>query len=170
MVLTLEGSHVGEGEGGADEGLEVGELGEIDGRDGVAVGELSITGNVHKRRGEGIRIGGMGEVVGSGSDELFQCGGVYSLCSFITLTLGMQCVNVTERGRQINLDVFTNIYSSVNQSMHTPQCNDRTGCKLHATLSVQMAERRQISHGQGTAQGFLVRSGKQNSFILQTTE
>ena len=51
VVLALEGSHVGEGEGGAGEGLEIGELGEIDGRDGVAVGELSITGNLHKRRG-----------------------------------------------------------------------------------------------------------------------
>ena len=170
VVLTLEGSHVGEGEGGAGEGLEVGEVGEIDGRDRVAVGELSITGNLHKRRGERIRVGGVGEVVGSGSNELLQSGGVYSLCSFITLTLGMQCVNVTERSGKINLDLFTNIYSSVNQSMHTPQCNDRTGCKMHATLSVQMAERRQISHGQGTAQGFLVRSGIQNSSILQTTE
>ena len=78
MLLTLERSHVGEGEGGASEGLEVGEVGEIDGRDGVAVGELSITGNLHKRRGEGIRVGGVGEVVGSGSNELFQSGGVYS--------------------------------------------------------------------------------------------
>ena len=80
MILALEGRHVGEGEGGAGEGLEVGELGEIDGRDGVAVGELSITGNAHKRGGEGIRVGGMGEVVGSGADELFQSGGVYSSC------------------------------------------------------------------------------------------
>ena len=78
MILTLEGSHVGEGEGGAGEGLEVREVGEMDGRDGVAVGELSITGNLNKRGGEGIRIGGMGEVVGSGSNELFHCGGVYS--------------------------------------------------------------------------------------------
>ena len=80
MILTLEGRHVGEGEGGAGEGLEVGEVGEIDGRDSVAIGELSITGNLHKRRGERIRVGGMGEVVGSGSNELFHCGGVYSLC------------------------------------------------------------------------------------------
>ena len=80
MVRTLERSHVGEGEGGAGEGLEVGELGEIDGRDGVAVGELSITGNLHKRRGERIRVGGVGEVVGSGSNELLHCGGVYSSC------------------------------------------------------------------------------------------
>ena len=80
MVLTLEGRHVGEGEGGAGEGLEIGELGEVDGCDGVAVGELSITGNLHKRGGEGIRVGGVGEVVGSGSDELFHCGGVYSSC------------------------------------------------------------------------------------------
>ena len=78
MVLTLEGRHVGEGEGGAGEGLEVGELGEIDGCDRVAVVELSITGNLHKRRGEGVGIGGMGEVVGSGSNELFQSGGIYS--------------------------------------------------------------------------------------------
>ena len=80
VVLTLERSHVGEGEGGTGEGLEVGELGEIDGRDGVAVGELSITGNLHKRRGERIRVGGVGEVVGSESNELFQSGGVYSSC------------------------------------------------------------------------------------------
>ena len=80
MILTPEGSHVGEGEGGTGEGLEVGELEEVDGRDGVAVGELSITGNLHKRRGEGIRIGGMGEVVGSGSNEMLQSGGVYSSC------------------------------------------------------------------------------------------
>ena len=78
MILTLEGRHVREGEGGAGEGLEVGELGEIDGRDGVAVGELSITGNLHKRGGEGIRTGGVREVVGSGSDELLQCVGIYS--------------------------------------------------------------------------------------------
>ena len=78
MILALEGSHGGEGEGGAGEGLEVGELGEIDGHDRVAVGELSITGNLHKRGGEGIRIGGVGEVVGSGSDELFQSGDIYS--------------------------------------------------------------------------------------------
>ena len=82
----------------------------------------------------------------------------------------MKGVNVTERSRKINLDVFTNIYSSVNQPMRTLQCNDRTTRKLHATLSVQMTERRQINHSQGTAQGLLVRSGKQNSFILQTTE
>ena len=80
VVLTLEGSHVGEGEGGAGEGLKVGELGEIDGRDGVAVGELSITGNLHKRRGERIRVGGVREVVGSGSNEMLQGGGVYSSC------------------------------------------------------------------------------------------
>ena len=78
VILTLEGSHVGEGEGGAGEGLETGEVGEIDGCDSVAVGELSITGNLHKRGGEGIRTGGVREVVGSGPDELLQCVGIYS--------------------------------------------------------------------------------------------
>ena len=90
MIRTLEGSHVGEGEGGTGEGLEIGELGEIDARDGVAIGELNITGNLHKRRGEGIRVGGMGEVVGSGSNELFQGGGVYSSTPLFTLTLSNQ--------------------------------------------------------------------------------
>ena len=80
MILALEGRHVGEGERGAGKGLEIGEGGEIDGRDGVAVGELSITGNLHKRGGERIRVGGVGEVVGSGSNKLFQGGGVYSSC------------------------------------------------------------------------------------------
>ena len=82
----------------------------------------------------------------------------------------MQGVNATKRGRQINLDVFTNVYSLVNQPMRTLQCNDRTTRKLHATLSVQMTERRQINHSQGTAQGLLVCSGKQNSLIIQTTK
>ena len=87
MILTLEGSHVGEGEGGTGEGLEVGELGEIDGRDGVRVGELNLTGNGHKRRGEGIR---RGKGVGGGSNELFQGGGVYSSTPFFTFTLSNQ--------------------------------------------------------------------------------
>ena len=112
----------------------------------------------------------MREVVGSGSNKLFQSGGVYSSCWFMTLTLSNQRVNVTERGRKINIDVFTNVCSSFNQPTHTLQCNDRTGCKLHATLSVQMAERRQINHSQGATQGLLVRSGIHNSSILQATK
>ena len=80
MILTLEGRHIGEGEGGAGEGLEAGELGEIDGRDGVRVSELNITRNGHKRRREGIRVREVNEVVGSGSNELLQSGGVYSSC------------------------------------------------------------------------------------------
>ena len=82
---------------------------EVDRRDGVAVGELSITCNVHKRRGEGIIVGGMGEVVGSGSNELLQCVGIYSSCSFITLTLSNQGVNVTERIRQVYFNAVTDV-------------------------------------------------------------
>ena len=109
VILTLEGRHVREGEGGASEGLEVGELGEVDRRDGVAVGELSITGNLHKRGGERIRVGGMGEVVGSGSNELFHCEGVYSSCCFITLTLSNQGVNITERSSQVYFNAVTDV-------------------------------------------------------------
>ena len=71
MILTLERSHVGEGEGGAGEGLEVGELEEVDGRDGDAVGELSITGNLHKRRGEG------GEGTSFRTPTIADCDGSY---------------------------------------------------------------------------------------------
>ena len=50
MILALEGGHVGEGEGGTGEGLEVGESREIDGRDGIAVGELNIKNSIHERK------------------------------------------------------------------------------------------------------------------------
>ncbi len=87
VVLTLEGRHVREGEGKAGEGAEAGEVGEIDGCDGVRVGELNVTGNGHKRRGEGIR---REKGVGGGSNELFQGGGVYSSTPFFTFTLSNQ--------------------------------------------------------------------------------
>ena len=87
VILTLEGRHVGEGEGKAGEGAEAGEVGEIDGCDGVRVGELNVTGNGHKRRGEGIR---REKGVGGGSNELFQGGGVYSSTPFFTFTLSNQ--------------------------------------------------------------------------------
>ena len=106
MILALEGGHVGEGEGGTGEGLEVGESREIDGRDGVAVGKLSITSNLHKRRRKRIRDG---EVVGGGSNELFECGGVCSSNPFNALTLSNQRVNIAKRSRQIDFNTVTNV-------------------------------------------------------------
>ena len=73
MVLTLEHTHVGEGEGGAVEGGEAREGREI---------ELSTArhGDVHidllHRVRETVLIGGVGEVIGGGENELLQRGGV----------------------------------------------------------------------------------------------
>ena len=73
MVLTLEHTHVGEGEGGAVEGGEAREGREI---------ELSTArhGDVHidllHRAREAVVIGGVGEVIGGGENELLQREGV----------------------------------------------------------------------------------------------
>ena len=106
MILALEGGHVGEGEGGTGEGAEVGESREIDGRNGIAIGELNIKSNLHKRRRKRIRDG---EVVGGGSNELFECGGVCSSNPLNTLTLSNQCVNIAKRSRQIDFNTVTNV-------------------------------------------------------------
>ena len=73
MVLTLKNTHVGEGEGRAAEGGEVGEGGEI---------ELSTArhGDVHIDLLHGLRetvlLHDMGEVIGRGENELIQRGGI----------------------------------------------------------------------------------------------
>ena len=73
VVLTLEHAHVGEGEGRAAEGGEVGEGGEI---------ELSTArhGDVHIDLLHGLRetvlLHDMGEVIGRGENELIQRGGI----------------------------------------------------------------------------------------------
>ena len=73
MVLTLELAHVGEGEGRAAEGGEVGKGREI---------ELSTArhGDVHIDLLHGLRetvlLHDMGEVIGRGENELIQRGGI----------------------------------------------------------------------------------------------
>ena len=73
VVLTLEHAHVGEGEGRAAEGGEVGKGREI---------ELSTArhGDVHIDLLHGLRetvlLHDMGEVIGRGENELIQRGGI----------------------------------------------------------------------------------------------
>ena len=73
VVLTLEHAHVGEGEGRAVEGGEVGKGREI---------ELSTArhGDVHidllHRVRETVLLHDMGEVIGRGENELIQRGGI----------------------------------------------------------------------------------------------
>ena len=73
MVLTLELAHVGEGEGGAAEGREVGEGREIE-------FSAALHSGVHIDLLHGVRetvlMRGVGEVIGGGENELFQRGGI----------------------------------------------------------------------------------------------
>ena len=73
MVLTLEYTHVGEGEGRAAEGGEAREGREIE-------FSAALHSGVHIDLFHGVRetvlIRGVGEVIGGGENELLQCGGV----------------------------------------------------------------------------------------------
>ena len=73
MVLTLEHTHVGEGEGGAAEGREVGEGREIE---FSAARHRYVHINLLHRVRETVLMRGVGEVIGGGENELLQRGGV----------------------------------------------------------------------------------------------
>ena len=73
MVLTLEHTHVGEGEGGAAEGGEVGEGREIE---FSAARHRYVHINLLHRVRETVLMRGVGEVIGGGENELLQRGGV----------------------------------------------------------------------------------------------
>ena len=73
MVLTLELAHVGEGEGGAVEGGEVREGGEIE---FSAARHRDVHIDLLHRVRETVVIGGVREVIGRGENELIQRGGV----------------------------------------------------------------------------------------------
>ena len=76
MVLTLEYTHVGEGEGRAAEGGKVREGREIEFSDGDVV----LNDGVHIDLLHGVRetvlMRGVREVIGGGENELLQRGGV----------------------------------------------------------------------------------------------
>ena len=76
MILTLEHTHVGEGEGRASEGGEAREGGEIEFSDCDAVLNWGVHIDLLHGVRETVLIGGMGEVIGGGENELFQRGGV----------------------------------------------------------------------------------------------
>ena len=73
VVLTPELTHVGEGEGGAGEGGEVGEGGEIE---FSAARHRDVHIDLLHRVRETVLLHDMGEVIGGGENELFQRGGV----------------------------------------------------------------------------------------------
>ena len=73
MVLTLEHTHVGEGEGGAAEGGEAREGREIE--FSTALHRDVHIDLLHRVR-ETVLIRGVGEVIGGGENELLQRGGI----------------------------------------------------------------------------------------------
>ena len=73
MVLTLEYTHVGEGEGRAVEGGEAREGREIEFSAALHSG---VHIDLFHRVRETVLIRGVGEVIGGGENELLQCGGV----------------------------------------------------------------------------------------------
>ena len=73
MVLTLEHTHVGEGEGRAAEGGEVREGREIE---FSAAHHRYVHIDLLHRVRETVLIGGVREVIGGGENELFQRGGI----------------------------------------------------------------------------------------------
>ena len=104
MILTLEHAHVGEGEGGAAEGREVREGGEIE--FGAALHSGVHIDLLHGVR-ETVVIRGVGEGIGGGENELLQRGGV----GFTTLHCdGM---NPSKRLGNSNLEVIRDIYRSI---------------------------------------------------------
>mgnify|MGYP007076265660 CR=1 FL=1 len=73
MVLTLEHTHVGEGEGRAAEGGKVGEGREIE---FSAARHRDVHIDLLHRVRETVLMRGVGEVIGGGENELLQRGGV----------------------------------------------------------------------------------------------
>ena len=104
MVLTLEHTHVGEGEGGAAEGREVGEGREIE---FSAARHRYVHINLLHRVRETVLMRGVGEVIGGGENELFQRGGVgFTLLYY-------DGVNPSKGLGNGNLEVVRDIYNSI---------------------------------------------------------
>ena len=73
MVLTLEHTHVGEGEGRTAEGGEAREGGEVE---FSAARHRDVHIDLLHRVRETVLIGGVREVIGGGENELIQRGGI----------------------------------------------------------------------------------------------
>ena len=118
MVLTLEHTHVGEGEGRAAEGGEVREGKEI--KFGAACHRDVHIDLLHGVR-ETVIIGGVREVIGRSENELLQHGSVYDSSSFKFSTFRCDGMNPSKGTRNVNLEVVRDIYNSIHSLFLTFQ-------------------------------------------------
>ena len=156
MVLTLEHAHVGEGEGGAAEGREVREGGEIE--FGAALHRGVHIDLLHGVR-ETVLMRGVGEVIGGGENELLQRGGVgFTLlyCDGVSPSKGLG---------NANLDVIRDIYSSIHSLSLTLQCDYVHVPELSQPTSTNVTKRGQIDHGERVSKAITLLSREQGSFI-----
>ena len=102
MILTLEHTHVGEGEGGAVEGGEVGEGREIE--FSTALYRYVHIDLLHRVR-KTVLMRGVGEVIGGGENELLQRGSIYNSSPFSTTTLSCDGMSPSKGLGNVNLEV-----------------------------------------------------------------
>ena len=164
MILTLEHAHVGEGEGGAAEGREVREGGEIE--FGAALHSGVHIDLLHRVR-ETVLMRGVGEVIGGGENELLQCGSVYDSYSFNTSTFRCDGMNPSKGTRNANLEVIRDVCNSTHSLSLTLQCNHVRVLELSNPTSTNATKRRQIDHGECVGERAWFLSREQGSFITE---
>ena len=164
MILTLEHAHVGEGEGGAAEGREVREGGEIE--FGAALHSGVHIDLLHGVR-ETVLIRGMREVIGGGENELLQRGRVYNSSSFNTSTFRCDGMNPSKGTRNTNLEVIRDVCNSTHSLSFTLQCNHVRVLELSNPTSTNATKRRQIDHGECVGERAWFLSREQDSFITE---
>ena len=162
MILTLEHAHVGEGEGGAAEGREVREGGEIE--FGAALHSGVHIDLLHGVR-ETVLMRGVGEVIGGGENELLQCGSVYDSYSFNTSTFRCDGMNPSKGTRNANLEVIRDVCNSTHSLSLTLQCNHVRVLELSNPTSTNATKRGQVNHGECVGECAWVLSRKQNYFV-----
>ena len=164
MILTPEHAHVGEGEGGAAEGREVREGGEIE--FGAALHSGVHIDLLHGVR-ETVLMRGVGEVIGGGENELLQCGSVYDSYSFNTSTFRCDGMNPSKGTRNANLEVIRDVCNSTHSLSLTLQCNHVRVLELSNPTSTNATKRRQIDHGECVGERAWFLSREQGSFITE---
>ena len=167
MVLTLEHTHVGEGEGGAVEGGEVGEGREIE--FSTALYRYVHIDLLHRVR-KTVLMRGVGEVIGGGENELLQRGSIYNSSPFSTTTLSCDGMSPSKGLGNVNLEVIRDVYSSIYSLSLTLQCDHVHVLELSRPTSTNATKRRQIDHGERVGEVLALLSREQGIFIVITRQ
>ena len=105
---------------------------------------------------------GVGEVIGGGENELFQCGGVG-----FTL-LYCDGVNPSKGLGNANLEVVRDVYNSIHSTTLTLQCDHVHVLELSNATSTNATKRRQIDHGECVSECVVFLSREHGGFIRIT--